>query len=314
MEPVLVSEPPTWPFDTTLSLLRNHLRSDADAARRVERMIMDGELDCVIVRLLLPTRSWLTVAATGRLALEIHSPLWRPESARDLPRTALGTFVGGRLVARAKAGFFITKELQDLQEYRKVADPFVLGNGIGLGTPFTAPMNARARVGLVVGSTSRWQGIDRFAAWADALPKHEFVVIAPASLEGEVRSAIRSEHLQFVPTTDLSSYHSALQTLDAAVSGLAYDRRKMAEAAPLKVRDYVNGAIPTILLYTDTNLSTVDDPAILHLPRWDDFTAVDQWLQTVRGQRVSETARQAISIDAIERKRLHHLGMGQQPS
>jgi len=159
---------------------------------------------------------------------------------------------------------------------------------------------------MAVGSASKWHGLDRFARWAELLPQFDFVIVCPEAVIShlEVRW---TANLIARPTSDRTDYGSALARLDAAVGSMAYDRWDSVEGAPLKVRDYVSSGIPTVLPYRDTNLSGLVDPCLLQLEDWQDVQLVARWLSSIKGRRVSETARSAVSTLTIEATRLKAL-------
>lgn len=129
-------------------------------------------------------------------------------------------------------------------------------------------------------------------------------MIAPARLAAELSSDPRLRALSFESTSSGSDYRAALAALDAAVGSLAYDRWNLTEGAPMKVRDYADAGIPTILPYRDTNLGSVEDPALLHLSDWRETSALVSWLPSISGLRVAALTRRAVAINSIEERRL----------
>ena len=286
-----------------VSLLQ-HWRDDAAAAKRLRAGLSAGTYSHVHARLFLPTRGWIRLSQrTGALSLEIHAGLRRAESARDRVRVVAGWRSARRLVRNASAAAFVTEELAGLPEYESVATAIVLGNGIRLGEPMKAPNNERPIVGMAVGSDSAWHGLDRLATLAAAMPHVNFRVAHPAT----VKLRHRSSSITFVPTDNRDDFLGELSSWDVAVGSLALERAGLAEAAPLKVRDYVDGSIPVLLNYRDTNLHNSPDPGLYRLPsaqqQWD-LDAVNCWIVACRGRRLEETTRRLVDIDAIERRRL----------
>lgn len=88
------------------------------------------------------------------------------------------------------------------------------------------------------------------------------------------------------------------------VGSLAAERKKIHELAALKVRDYLNAGIPTLLVSPDTNLMGVEDEAILLRSKPVDTDSLERWIHSMRGQRVLESSRRAVSIDSLEAERL----------
>lgn len=141
-EPLALSQVPQWQDCSPTTLLQEHWRSDAKAADSALAAIEAGRVERVVARLLLPTPGWIRVARTGRLALEVHNPLYRPESLRDTPRVVLGAPTATRLIQSACAGFFVTQQLMEGRAFRRPRRKLAIGNGITLGSPSRRPATA----------------------------------------------------------------------------------------------------------------------------------------------------------------------------
>lgn len=278
-----------------------HLAADRAAAVQMRALVESGEVTHVHHRLFLPTEEWLRVP--GPKSVEVHARLRRPESRRDCIRVVGGWLRSRQLTAHSAAGVFITGELADQPEYRELRAKCVVGNGIELTDPAPAPANERIVFGYVAGSANSWQGFDRFGHLASLLPEVSFRLLIPSGLA--VPDAAESR-VVVVRVGAQPHFQAELAKLDAAVGTLALERKSMQEAAPLKVRDYVDAGIPTALPYTDTNLTGCEDPMLLQLSGNPDGWGgpLSQWLRTVRGRRLLQRTRLAVSIDAIEAKRL----------
>jgi hypothetical protein len=295
---------------TNLDLLRHHVISDSAAARQAAELFRSGELDHVHARLLAPTPAWLELARSHPVSLEIHNPLYRPESRRDLfARVILGAPTAKALLSRAQGAAFITHELADRREYRAVRKRVVVGAGKRLGTPANAPLNEVPRVGMAVGSVAQWHGLEVLARWADTLPDLQFVVICPKKILTTLEGLYRGSRLRLLPTNNQSDYRRALAGLDAAVGSLNLQAHGYGESATLKVRDYLDVGVPTLLAYPDTNLLDVTDPAVQLMPTLQDLRWVRNWVLKVRGTRVLSETRAAVSMQTIERKRLQALAL-----
>lgn len=286
-------EPARGRLPAPLSHFGGEVRQLRDARR--------AKLDHVHVRLLLPLPGWGSVSSS--IGLEVHAGLRRAESGRDQVRVLLGGPSAARLVATAKLGAFVTRELSELEEYRCLPAKVILGNGIRLDDVMPAPANARPIVGMAIGRDAPWHGLDRFATLAQANRDFRFRVIAPQSVAAQLLAAPGLEGLSWLPTRDRAEYLAGLASLDVAVGSMAMERAGLTEAAPLKVRDYVSMGIPAALPFHDTNLHGVADPAILE---WDGrpSEAFSEWVVQMVGRRVGESAREAVDIEAIEAQRL----------
>lgn len=281
-----------------------HLRSDRSAAAQVSDLVREGSITHVHQRLFLPTSGWLRMQVPA--SIEVHARLRRAESRRDITRVIAGWRVSRRLRNRCGAGVFITEELSEQPEYRTLPFRVTLGNGTELSHPVSAPANRVPVIGLSVGSASAWHGVDRFERLAAVLPDVRFRLLHPERVS---MPAPDHGRLEVIRVRSRSHFRSELAQLDAAMGSLAMERAGLTEAAPLKVRDYVDAGIPTVLPYVDTNLDGCSDPMLLRLSRnssgW--ATALMSWLSDVSGQRLRESTRQAVSIDVIEARRLEML-------
>ena len=300
----LVTGPAADPDSRRAEVGLAHLAADRAAAVKMRALVEEGEVTHVHHRLFLPTAEWLRVP--GPMSVEVHARLRRPESRRDVFRVVGGWRRSQQLTAHSVAGAFITGELADQPEYRQVSARCVVGNGIELTDPAPAPANALTVFGFVAGSFNAWQGFDRFAQLSLLLPEFSFRLIVPSGLAVPDVAASR---VGVVRVTSHSQFQAEISALDAAIGSLALERKRMHEAAPLKVRDYVDAGIPTALPYTDTNLAGCEDPMLLRLTGEPGGWAaqLSPWLRAVKGQRLLLRTRQAVSIDTIEARRLELL-------
>jgi hypothetical protein len=240
------------------------------------------------------------------VSLEVHSLVSRAESRRDLSRVELGAASSRALVRRAAAGVFVTREMQQHRDYRRITRSIALGNGVAERSPVAAPANDRPVLGMAVGTVGAWHGLDRFAALAQAMPGVRCVVVAPSTLRTALSAVLGEAPVEVWGTGGRDAYNEAMASLDAAAGTLAFDRIGLTEAAPLKVRDYLMLGIPTLLTYADTNLAGTDDECLLRL-RGDltsSAAAVEAWVHGMRGRRLADSTRLTVGISSLERRRL----------
>lgn len=287
---------------TILNGLLAHRSAEKEAISELEELLSGG-IDAIHMRLFWPIGPWRSLALRGTpVSVEVHAPMRRSESNRDLPRVLFGGLGARKVLGTVPWGAFITRELAELPEYRSVPRRLAIGNGVELGEACPAPDNPVPIVGMSAGSNNAWHGVDRLAQLAGLLPHVRFQVVHPAGVD-----LVIPPELEAVATADQTEYRAALSQWDAAVGSLNLADKGLTEAAPLKVRDYADIGIPTILPYRDTNLSCLADPLLLHThgdPRAWDVAAIGEWIHDARGQRLAATSRQAVSIDVVERPRL----------
>ncbi len=306
VSPVALAEAPNWEEDLSgVGLLRRHVKSDSAAANTAMELFESGAIDHLHARLFAPTLGWSRLASRFDVSLEIHGQLWHPEHARDLVARVVPFGLTSRaLVRKANAAAFVTHELANETSYSSIPHKVVIGNGIELGEPVTAPANETPVVGMAIGLDASWNGLDIMAAWARRLPHIKFVVISPVELAERLGRNSAYASLLFNPTHNRHEYQAELSKLDVALGSLAAERKNLFELAALKVRDYLNAGIPTLLVSPDTNLMGVEDEAILLRSKPVDTDSLERWIHSMRGQRVLESSRRAVSIDSLEAERL----------
>lgn len=165
----------------------------------------------------------------------------------------------------------------------------VLGNGMDAAVvpALPAPANA-APVALFIGSPRQpWHGLDKIVQLARALPEVRFEFVGPSTADlGAVPSNVRA-HGMLAP----AAYAPLLASADVALGTLALHRKKMQEASPLKVREYLLSGIPTVIGYDDTDLRGIDAPWLLRLPNvesnvLDAVSQIRAFVSLSRGLRV----------------------------
>jgi hypothetical protein len=273
-------------------------------------MVDDESIDHIHMRLFIPGAYWSRLTARSPFSLEVHALLSAAESPRDVYRLTAGWLPARRLVRGAAGGVFITREMAD--RFGHPALPrTAIGNGVVLRAVTPAPASDRPRVGFAVGSRGAWHGLDRLSALAELVPQATWVVVAPEHLAAWVATELgASSTVEIAVSRSREEYDDILSGLDAALGTLALDRRRLVEAAPLKVRDCIAVGIPVILPYTDTNLDTSEDAALLRIDARDlpaAAVATRAWLRTVIGRRVSDATRSRVDLNEVERCRLRFL-------
>ena len=212
------------------------------------------------------------------------------------------------LVLRRAAGLaFVTGELARAPGFSRYGRPsVVVANGIDLdGVPARpAPANARPRLLFIGQPNCPWHGLDKLAALASLQPRWDFDVVGPPA--AEVPTAPRN--MTFHGLLPADDYARLLGAADIGVGTLALHRKGIAEASPLKVREYLATGLPVINGYVDTDFPS-GAPFLLTLPNTDDniqsagtqiATFVDDWT----GRRVARSEVAHLDQRAKERVRL----------
>lgn len=274
-------------------------------ARRLRQALTEESPDVAILRFGFATRTMLDLARRVPLMLEIHS-----DDTRELPPHPLirlyaqlsSRLYRRRLLDRVRGAAFVSSDLIGLPAFADIRGPrAVISNGIPVpALPIPLPDNERPVVGYSVGYAAPWQGLDRLAGLADALPEFDFRLVAPDS---SIADGIRSSRVTVTVAGNASAYRAAIEGFDVALGGLALDRKGITIASALKVRESVSLGIPTLLFSRDEDLDDVSEPTIATIARgaWEPAeitSGVRAFVLGAVGARVPDALRQRVDVTA----------------
>jgi glycosyltransferase involved in cell wall biosynthesis len=213
-----------------------------------------------------------------------------------------------RILGGARGFVAVTEEIA-----RKVARPrrptLVLGNGIDMAaiTPVAPASGPRARLVLIAAKPDEaWHGADKLFVLARALP----------DLDVHVVGAFASEPTEVPANVFLhgflqqEQYRSVLAGADVGVGPLALHRKNMAEACPLKTREYLALGLPVIAGYRDPDIR--DAPHVLELANHErnveeGTAAIAEFVTRWRHRRVERARVSHLDMNVKERARLDFL-------
>lgn len=280
------------------------------ARRRVVNALLAWLPDVVYHRYAMPDLSTLAMARRVPTIIEINTddvaeyPLVAPRRARA------NRLIRGQLLRRAAGHVYVSRELCDRPSFHRFGRPsLVLGNGIDLAAvaPAPAPVNAAPRLVFVGAPRLPWHGLDELIALAAAKPKWRFDVIGP----GPAEAPNAPENVVWYGLLTAEAYRHVVASADVGVGTLALYRKRMHEASPLKVREYLALGLPSIIGFDDTDfpgdapflLRVPNEPrALLHaLPTVEEF--VHSWI----GRRVDRSAVAHLDSRVKERLRLEYM-------
>ncbi|PWJ81620.1 glycosyltransferase involved in cell wall biosynthesis [Pseudaminobacter salicylatoxidans] len=197
---------------------------------------------------------------------------------------------------------FVTRELK--ARYGTWHTPScVISNGaiFPKSLPDKIPVRDAPSLIMVCSSDQDWHGIDILFDICRNLPEYKFHIVGPFKDCG-------ANNILFHGVMNDADLRQLYKKMDFGVAVLALGRKKMTEACPLKVREYVENGLPVIGGYDDTDLGSA--PYFLKIdPESDDVIAeirrfVDRW----RGKAFPfSDAEKRLSFACKERSRLAFL-------
>jgi glycosyltransferase involved in cell wall biosynthesis len=176
----------------------------------------------------------------------------------------------------------------------------VVTNGIDLQAVEPSPPahNERPRLVFVGSARQAWQGTDKLLRLAALAPEFDLDVVG-----------ITREELDGVPPNvtvhgwlDRGAYGRLLDAADVGVGPLALHRKRLEQAAALKVREYLAHGLPVVLTGEDGDFVGERPWFLLRLPNTEDTVersveAIRSFVADVKGRRV-ERSEIADRIDA----------------
>jgi glycosyltransferase involved in cell wall biosynthesis len=209
---------------------------------------------------------------SGRLVLEINS---NDASEYYLKSPLTGVFnkaFRGGVLRMAKGLVFVTRELAHASAFSAFTKSrAVIANGVEcMHFPFRLnPANASPQLGFIGSPGQPWHGLDKLQLLAELLVDCTVHVIGPGEQE------CRSLWGRVPPNVVMHGYLGEIEAqrlmamMDVGISTLALHRKKMDEACPLKVRQYLAQGLPVIAASEDTDILS-DQNFYLRLPNSED--------------------------------------------
>lgn len=183
----------------------------------------------------------------------------------------------------------------------------VIGNGIALDAFAPAPLPSAAGPARLVFIGSRetpWHGMERVAELGTLFPDTVVDVIGGDPVAAPANVRFHGE----LPRT---RYEPLLQSATAAIGTMGLFLKRMDEACPLKVREYLALGLPVIGGYRDTDVPA-DADYFLQLPNdraplSPHRDRIARWLAHWRTRRVPRAAVAHLDTGVKERQRLAFL-------
>ncbi|MET0247257.1 MAG: glycosyltransferase [Sphingomonas sp.] len=218
----------------------------------------------------------------------------------------------GRVLGQVSGFVAVTDEIANA--YRDLGKPIaIIPNGFwGAAAPLPAARNdapAFVFVGSSLNGGGSWHGADKILTLARALPDSMFHLVGLTAEEFPDQV--------IPPNAVLHGYRSGseldaiLARGDVGIGTLALHRKKMDEACPLKVRDYLMRGLPVVIGYREAEASLNDAPYMLQIGNGQDnvathIDAIAAFGRDWHGRRVSDDLS-FLSQQAKERDRMAFL-------
>jgi glycosyltransferase involved in cell wall biosynthesis len=235
----------------------------------------------------------------------------REEARLKSRRASLYNGINRWAVLRSARGIVcVTNELASSKRISAFTGPtVVIGNGVDLAAVphLPAPRNVRPRLAFLGTRGESWQGVDKVAALARAMPDCDFDVVGYTERDLD---AAPPDNLTVYGRLTRAQYEQVLAKVDVGIGTLALHRKGMEEASPLKVREYLAHGIPVVAGYDDSDFAGASPWFMLRIPNTEDNVdshraEIRAFVQRVRGRRVPRAeVDELIGAHAKERARL----------
>lgn len=185
----------------------------------------------------------------------------------------------------------------------------VIANGLNLDEFDVMPVSQSQQAHLVFMAFewADWFGIDKIFELARAYPGWQFDFIGLTSenhkdIPHNVTCYGKMHREQYLPI---------LEQADVAIGTLAYHRKHMDEANPLKVMEYLSSGLPVIIAFTHTDFPE-PVPFLLQLPNTEDnvrnnLKEIEDFVSRWKGKRVIHAQIRQLDSREKEKARLAFL-------
>jgi hypothetical protein len=217
-----------------------------------------------------------------------------------------------QFLGRTTGLVFVTHELSRMDQFSRFRKPYeVIANGVNLEEYKVLPETNNIEPCLVfLGSPGQpWHGLDRILFLAYHFPNWNFEVIGPSFSDFHIEKKI-PKNIILRGYLSRFEYEQILANADIGIGTLALERKKMNEACPLKVREYLAYGLPVLIGYKDTDFSEGSHFLFQLLgdnfQTWD-LSAMESFVYQWRNRRVPHEEVTVIDSKQKEIKRLNFL-------
>lgn len=219
---------------------------------------------------------------------------------------------GRKVIFKRSSGLiFVTKELSETHYGR--GPPYrVISNGIILSDYpiLKAPENTNPHLAFIGTKGFPWHGVEKIILLSDYFPNWHFDIIGYSKRDLDKKLP---DNVHLHGRIGQEEYLPILERADVAIGTFSLYEKKMNEACPLKVREYLAYGIPTIIGYNDTDFPK-GAPFILQLPNnstnvEENLKIIEKFVISWMGRRVERKDILHIDMASKERKRIKFFNM-----
>ena len=230
---------------------------------------------------------------------------------RGLFRTLLN-YAGRGYLFRKSAGIVsVSEEIAKHPSNARFKKPvLVVPNGIDLSiyNQIQAPKNVTPRLAFIGTPGNPWSGEDKLIWLGKRFPDLQIDLIGCTA--DDFPGYDIPGNISFHGFLSANDYNEVLDKADVGVGTMALHRKKMEEASPLKVREYLAMGIPVLIGYQDTSLKDVRLDCVMEIPNNEsnviDFAEqIRDFAYSMQGKRIKRsTIESLIDYQQMEETRL----------
>lgn len=196
----------------------------------------------------------------------------------------------------------VTREIINHKSFSKYNKPSIsIPNSINLEKyRIKKSENLTGRVNIFFIGTPKqpWQGEDIIVKWAQELLEYDFHIVGSDGLN--------SSNLFYHGYLNSNEYLEILSNCHICIGTLGAYKKKISEASPLKVREYLAYGFPTIIGYKDSSFYEESPEFLCQLEKSElyDYSKIRTFVENQKNRIVSRKEINSIDSNFLELQRL----------
>ena len=198
----------------------------------------------------------------GKLIVEVNSDDRSEYFSKHLYTGIYNRLFRGGLLSNADGMIFVTNELMTSPSFSFYTNrKKVIANGISCDNYFNLHGEENDTPQLIfIGTPGQiWQGFDKLETFSEIIPKCTIHIIGPTEEECERLWGNVPENIVVHGYLDEARVKNLIKKMDVGISTLALHRKRMNEACPLKLRQYLAHGLPVITAHNDPDIDGPKD-------------------------------------------------------